>query len=75
MQSCRSQTFRVFGELLSLLLKIRRSAVRPCTWEPLPRGVRQYDRYSAVGEPSGQGMSQPLRRPVTNRDLTASMIM
>ncbi len=34
MRRCRSRTLTVFGELLSLLLKIGRSAVRPRPWPP-----------------------------------------
>src|SRR5947209_12526862 len=34
MRRCRSRTLTVFGELLSRLLKIGRSAVRPRPWPP-----------------------------------------
>jgi hypothetical protein len=34
MQRCRSRTLTVFGELLSKLLKIGRSAIQPGSWPP-----------------------------------------
>ena len=47
MRRCRSRTLTVFGELLSSLLRIGRSAVRPRPWPPAPKSTNSVLRRSS----------------------------